>query len=139
MKVKCPYIAYRKCILCHYDITFGPIFLKTSIYLLLMTDYHPTKFGLIWSKESKVTEGARPPQVENVLNRPGEIGLNYWLAKMQYSNLKFLLCSSTHFWLYIKIMWSYLSIIDLSGSVFAQSIFYNVICSVGSTSEILRI
>ena len=80
MKVKCPYIAYRKCILRHYDVTFGPIFLKTSIYLLLMTDYHHTKFGLIWSKESKVTEGGQnppppPPQVENVLNRPGEIGL----------------------------------------------------------------
>ena len=42
-----------------------------------MTDYHHTKFGLIWSKESKVTEGGQnpPPQVENVLNRPGEIGL----------------------------------------------------------------
>ena len=41
-----------------------------------MTDYHHTKFGLIWSKESKVKEGSgiRPPQV--VLNRPGEIGLN---------------------------------------------------------------
>ena len=50
----------------HYDVTFGSIFLKTSIYLLLMTDYNHTKFGLIWSKESKV---------ENVLNRPGEIGL----------------------------------------------------------------
>ena len=43
-----------------------------------MTDYHHTKFGLIWGKERKVTEGAEsaPPQVENVLNRPGEIGLN---------------------------------------------------------------
>ena len=42
-----------------------------------MTDYHHAKLGLIWSKESKVTEGGgiRPPQVENVLNRPGEIGL----------------------------------------------------------------
>ena len=38
-----------------------------------MTDYLHTKFGLIWIKETKVTEG--PPQVENVLNRPGEIGL----------------------------------------------------------------
>ena len=31
----------------------------------------------IWVKESKVTEGGGiPPQVENVLNRPGEIGLS---------------------------------------------------------------
>ena len=43
-----------------------------------MTDYHYTKFGLIWSKESKVTEGGgiRLPQDENVLNRLGEIGLS---------------------------------------------------------------
>ena len=44
-----------------------------------MTDYHRGKFGSVWSKESKVTEGAESaptPQVENVLNRPGEIGLN---------------------------------------------------------------
>ena len=45
-----------------------------------MTDYLHTKFGLIWIKETKVTEGQNgqnlpPPQVENVLNRPGEIGL----------------------------------------------------------------
>ena len=42
-------------------------------------EYHHTKFGLIWIKENKVTEGGRnpPPQVENVLNRPGEIGLNF--------------------------------------------------------------
>ena len=44
-----------------------------------MTDYLHIKFGLIWIKETKVTEGRRspppPPQVENVLNRPGEIGL----------------------------------------------------------------
>ena len=42
-----------------------------------MTDYPHTKFGLICIKETKVTEGGRypPPQVENVLNRPGEIGL----------------------------------------------------------------
>ena len=41
-----------------------------------MTAYLHTKFGLIWIKETKVTEGGRnpPPQVENVLNRPGEIG-----------------------------------------------------------------
>ena len=36
-------------------------------------------------------------------------------------------------------MLAYLSIIDLRGSVFSQSIFYNVIFHVGSTSEILRI
>ena len=78
VKVKCPYIAYRKCILRHYDVTFCPIFLKTSIYFLLMTDYYHTEFGLIWGKESKITGGGggiRSPQVENVLNRPGEIGL----------------------------------------------------------------
>ena len=42
-----------------------------------MRDYHHIKFGLTWIKESKVTEGGgiRPPLVENVLNRPGEIGL----------------------------------------------------------------
>ena len=53
-------------------------FFKTSIYILLMRDYHHTKFGSIWIKDSKVTEGGRnppPSQVENVLNRPGEIGL----------------------------------------------------------------
>ena len=52
--------------------------LKTSIYLVLMTVYHHTKFGLIWIKQSKVMEGGGPPpppHVENVLNRPGEIGL----------------------------------------------------------------
>ena len=78
MKVKYLYIAYRKCILRRYDVTFWPIFLKTSIYFLLMTDYHHTKFGLIWMKGSKVTEGGgiRPPQVENVLKRPDEIGLS---------------------------------------------------------------
>ena len=51
-----------------YDVTFCPIFLKTSIYLLLMTDYLHTKFGLIWIKETKVTEGGggsgiRPPRL----------------------------------------------------------------------------
>ena len=43
-------------------------------------DYQHTKFSLIWIKESKVTEGGGnppPPQVENVLNRPGEIELMY--------------------------------------------------------------
>ena len=78
VKVKYLYIAYRKCLLRHYDVTFCPISLKTSIYFLHMMEYHHTKFGLIWIKGSKVTEGGgiRPPQVENVLNRPGEIGLN---------------------------------------------------------------
>ena len=52
-------------------------FLKTSIFLLLIRDYQHTKFGIIWVKESKVTEGGESaPQVENVLNRPGEIGLS---------------------------------------------------------------
>ena len=36
-----------------------------------MRDYHHTKFGLIWIKESKDSAS----QVENVLNRPGETGL----------------------------------------------------------------
>ena len=68
MKVKYPYIAY--------DVTFCSIFLKTSILLLLIRDYQ----RLIWVRESKVTEGGGrwnpPPQVENILNRPGKIGLN---------------------------------------------------------------
>ena len=62
-----------------YDVTFCPVLFKTSIFFLLVTDYHHTKFVLIWVKESKVTEGWIPPpppsQVENVLNRPGEIRL----------------------------------------------------------------
>ena len=45
-------------------------FSKTSIYLL-MRDYHHAKVDLISVKESKVPSR----QVENVLNRPGEIGL----------------------------------------------------------------
>ena len=40
---------------------------------------HHSKFGLIWMKESKVTRGGGGldphPQVKNVLNCPGEIGL----------------------------------------------------------------
>ena len=43
-----------------------------------MRDYQHSKFSLIWVKENKLTEGGgfrRPPKVENVLNRPGEIGL----------------------------------------------------------------
>ena len=36
-----------------------------------MRDYHYTKFGSIWDKESKVTEGGRG----GLLNRPSEIGL----------------------------------------------------------------
>ena len=55
-------------------------FLKSSIYLFLLRDYHQTKFGLIWIKGSKLMEGrGRIPspahQVENVLNRPGNIEL----------------------------------------------------------------
>ena len=69
MKVKYPCIACRKRISRHYDVTFCSIFVKTSIFLLLIRDYQHTKFGLIWVKEGKVTE------VKNVLNRPGEIGL----------------------------------------------------------------
>ena len=73
-------MAYRKCILRHYDVTFCAIFLKASICLLLMTDYQHTKFRLIRIKKNKLRRGGgiRPPpltQVENVLNRPGKIGL----------------------------------------------------------------
>ena len=70
-------MAYRKCILRHYDVTFCAIFLKTSICLLLMTDYQHTKFRLIWIKKNKLQRGGGipPTQVENVLNRPGKIGL----------------------------------------------------------------
>ena len=76
VKVKYPYIACRKGIWRHYDVAFCSIFLKTSIFVLLIRDYQHTKFGLIWVKDRKVTEGGRfCPQVENVLNRPGEIGL----------------------------------------------------------------
>ena len=54
-----------------------------------MMDYHHTKFGLIWIKESKVTEGGgiRLPQVENVLNRSGEIGLN--LGPLVYKRVRY--------------------------------------------------
>ena len=38
-----------------------------------MKDYHHTKCGLIWVKDSKVTGGGGG--FENVLNRPGEIEL----------------------------------------------------------------
>ena len=63
VKVKYPYMAYRKCILRRYDITFCAIFLKTSICLLLMTDYQHTKFRLIWIKKNKLWRGGgiRPP------------------------------------------------------------------------------
>ena len=58
-----------------------------------MTDYHVTKFSLIWRKESKVTEGGGGGrggiQVENVLNRPGEIGLNYVTTFLEYRILLF--------------------------------------------------
>ena len=91
VKVKYPYIACRKCIWRHYDVTFCSTFLKTSTFLLLIRDYQHTKFGLISVKESKVTEGgaesAPPPPVENVLNRPGEIGLN--VVKLQYLTTNF--------------------------------------------------
>ena len=53
-------------------------FFENVILFLLIRDYQHTKFGLIWVKESRVTEGGRslpPPQVENVLNCPGEMGL----------------------------------------------------------------
>ena len=75
MKVKYLYVAYRKCILRHYDVTFCPIFLKTSIYFLLMSS-HQIRFDLDEGKQSY--GGGRnppPPQVENVLKLPGEIGL----------------------------------------------------------------
>ena len=55
-----------------------------------MTDYLHTKFGLIWMKETKVTEGgadSAPPQVDNVLNRQGEIGLRKKNAKLNPERL----------------------------------------------------
>ena len=58
-------------------------------------EYHHTKFGLTWIKESKVTEGGRnppPPQVENVLNRPGEIGLNQSKSSIILKKERFSLC-----------------------------------------------
>ena len=64
-----------------YDVTFYPFFLRTLIYFLLTRDYHHSKFGLIWIKESKVTEeggggaDSAPQQIENVLNRLGDIEL----------------------------------------------------------------
>ena len=61
LKVKYPYITCRKCIWRHYDFTFCLIVLKTSIYFLLMTDFHHSKFGLIWIKKNKITEGAESP------------------------------------------------------------------------------
>ena len=49
----------------YYVIMMSPLvqFFENVTYLLLMTDYPDTKFGLIWSKESKVMEGSgiRPP------------------------------------------------------------------------------
>ena len=68
---------------------FVQFFLKTSIFILLMKDYHHTKFGLIWIKESKVTargEESAPPQVENVLNRLGEIGLKAVVLRIVLNN-----------------------------------------------------
>ena len=65
----------------HMTSLFIQFFFKTSICIFLMRDYHQTKFGLIWIEESKVTEGGggggveSALHVENVLNRPGEIGL----------------------------------------------------------------
>ena len=51
-------------------------FFENVNFVLLIRDYQHTKFGLIWVKNSKVTEGGgRNPQVEIVSNRPGEIGL----------------------------------------------------------------
>ena len=54
---------------------FCPIFVfEKSIYILLMSDYHHTKFGVIWINEGKVMKGGGgwilpppPPPVENVL------------------------------------------------------------------------
>ena len=62
VKVKCPFFACRKCMTSLWrHLLFN--FLKTSIFLVLIRDYQHTKFGLIWVKESKVTEGGgiRPP------------------------------------------------------------------------------
>ena len=73
-------------------------FLKTSIFLLLIRDYQHTKFGLIWVKESKVMEGGRsaPLQVENVLNRPGEIGLRWGSLQLCQSSVNGLYISVSY-------------------------------------------
>ena len=99
MKVKYPYIACTKCIWRHYDVAFCSIFLKTSFFLLLTKDYQYTKFALIWVKENKVTGwGAESaPQVENVSNRPGEIGLS-WLSLNCWTTLLFCFFSSRIPW-----------------------------------------
>ena len=55
-------VAWRKCIWRHYGVTFCPIFLKTSIFLLLMTDYHHIKFDLIWINYG----GGVPPGWEHI-------------------------------------------------------------------------
>ena len=80
MKVKYLYIAYRKCILRHYDVTFCPIFFEN---VNLFSSYdglssHQIWFDLDEGKQSYRggAESAPPPQVENVLKRPGEIGLS---------------------------------------------------------------
>ena len=64
-----------------------------------MPDYLHTKFGLIWIKETKVTEGggaeSAPFQVENVLNRPGEMGLTNSFSGYMQSRLQITLHTVT--------------------------------------------
>ena len=54
MKVKSLYISYEN----KYDVTFYSIFSKISVKLFLKRDYDYTKFGLVQTKGSEVTEGA---------------------------------------------------------------------------------
>ena len=77
VKVEYQYITCRKMHMTSYDVTFCPIVLKTSIYFLLMTDYHHKQiwFNLDQGKQNYGGGAESAPQVENVLNRPGEIGL----------------------------------------------------------------
>ena len=57
---------------------FVQFFLKRQFIFFLLSP-HQIWFNLDQGK--KVTESAAPPLVENVLNRPGEIGLNMSLRK----------------------------------------------------------
>ena len=74
----------------------------------------------------KILTCAPPPPGENVLHLNCISHLKYRLAKTQNFNLNFPYVYMHHFWLYVTLinMWSYLSPIDLSGSVFSQSIFH---------------
>ena len=85
-----------------------------------MRDYHHTKFGLIWVKEGTVIEGADStpsPQAENVLNRPGEIGLNVYtffthpgISAFTQNKRRFLMHAPTLLIIYLILYLLYLSV-----------------------------